>query len=279
MVLDSRILKVKQHFGIFDLEKWTQITPEQVLQIPDVGPVTLEHVRLYLAARNLTLRGDQTPEYWKQHLSESRIGHTMGEEDIAVACPFLILIDELEKHPFCFRGMSADSDQHGLPVIVTTEFRSLGVSMGDYSIDGYVGQCHIERKSMDDAHGTILGWGERRERFVRELETLAEIDCAAVVVECTLADLIQNAPSRGKKSQQENAKILFRQVLAWTQDYRVPWHFCDGRRLAEMATFRILERYWDHETQKRKAAAKPAKEVKVATESVNREREALASLF
>lgn len=170
-----------------------------------------------------------------------------------VLCPFAVIIDCQEKQPFSFTGLASDADRGGLPIEVRTIFRSLGVSRGDYSIVGLEDTCGIERKSLEDAHGTILGWGERRERFVRELETLATLPCSAVVVECTLSELIQQAPSRGVKSATENAKTLFRQVLAWQQDYRVPWVFCDGRRMAEIATFRILERYWKNtEREKRK---------------------------
>ena len=115
----------------------------------------------------------------------------------------------------------------------------------------------IERKSLDDAHGAFLGWGRRRERFELELENLASFDCAAVVVECSFATLISGAPSRGKKTRGENAKILHRQILAWQQDYRVPWHFCDDRRLAEITAFRILERFWkkrNHQKQLRQVS-------------------------
>lgn len=244
MVLDSKLLMIKQKFGIFALDDWKRVAPQDLLAMDGIGPVTLDMVRIWLAARNLTLANDQTPEFWKKHLSEAKIGAQMAEEDIAVTCPFTILVDVQEKHPFTFTELSADADQDHRPLIVPTIWRSLGVAMGDYSIEGFEGRCHIERKSMDDAHGTFLGWGERRARFEREIANLSEMECAAVVVECSFLQLIQQAPSHGKKSAQENAKILMRQVLAWKQDYRVPWEFCDGRRFAEVVTFRLLERFW-----------------------------------
>lgn len=244
MVLDSKFQAIKERFGIFEFADWTRISPRDILAMDGIGQVTLDHVRLYLAARNITLAGDRTPEFWNQHLSEARIGQQLAEEDIAVTCPFTVIVDVQEKHPFTFTDLSADSDREYRPLIVPTVCRALGVSMGDYSIDGYEGQCSIERKSLEDAHGTFLGWGERRARFEREIANLSEMECSAVVVESSFLSLIQQAPSRGKKSAQENAKILMRQVLAWQQDYRVPWVFCDGRRLAEIAAFRILERFW-----------------------------------
>lgn len=264
MVLDAKFLKVKQHFGIFTFEDWKRVSPAEVLSVPDIGPVTLEHIRIYLAARNLTLRDDQTPEFWRKHLSEAKIGGQMTETDIAVTCPFSILIDSQEKHPFTFTDLSADADREFRPLIVPIIWRSLGVSMGDYSIDGHEGQCHIERKSLEDAHGTILGWGERRARFERELANLAQMECSAVVVECSFIQLVQQAPSRGRKTAQENAKILMRQVMAWQQDYRVPWMFCDSRRLAEIVTFRLLERFWRKRQERIKKREKQESQLELA---------------
>jgi len=163
----------------------------------------------------------------------------------------------MEKQPFTFTGLIADADRNHRPLEIQTIVRALGTSCGDYSISGLEDQVAIERKSIEDAHGTILGWGERRERFERELSTLAGLPCSAVVVECTFNDLVELAPEHGVKSASENAKTLFRQVLAWQQDYRVPWVFCRGRRMAEIATYRILERYW------RKVQYEKRKSVKV----------------
>lgn len=168
----------------------------------------------------------------------------------------IILIDSMEQHPFCFDGIRLDlsemtaaqrrafeSGQWDGKVDVETKFRALGAANGDYSLDGYQGRCHVERKSMDDAHGTILGWGERRERFQRELANLAEMESAAVIVECSFADLLKYAPEHGKKSAAENRKVLFRQVISWQQRYRVPWLFCDDRRMAELACYRWLKTF------------------------------------
>lgn len=156
-------------------------------------------------------------------------------------CPFTIAIDCQEKQPFSFTGLAG---RQGRTLQVPTVWKSLGTSHGDYSIEGLEFGVGIERKSMEDAHGTFLGWGERRARFERELEMLSTFSCSAIVVECTLSDLIENAPSFGVKSAAENAKTLFRTVLAWQFDFRVPWLFCKDRRMAEIATFRVLERHW-----------------------------------
>jgi hypothetical protein len=172
---------------------------------------------------------------------------------------FVIIIDIYEQHPWTFSNIRGDASDGGGIISVETQRAALGPAFGDYSVLDYQGRCHIERKSVEDAHGTILGWGDRRDRFQRELENLSTIECAAVVVECSIQHLIATAPSHGKKSSGENAKILFRQVLAWQQDYRVPWLFCDGRRMAEIAAFRIMERFWRNAKKSERAEKREKK--------------------
>lgn len=174
--------------------------------------------------------------------------------------PFTILVDSAEQHAFTFQGIYADADRGGRELVISPGAnlvrQCLGRhpnSLGDYSVQGFVGRCHVERKSMDDAHGTILGFTSsgnadrgRRERFERELANLANIEAGCVVVECSFGELLQNAPEHdlGKKTGLCNRKILHRSIIAWQQDYAVPWFFCDDRRHAELTTFRWLERFW-----------------------------------
>lgn len=257
MVLDSKLRQLYEHYRIAKPEDWSNVLPGSILSLHGIGLQTLNHLRLHLACRGITLRGDRTPAYWQENLSEAKIGTAqVSPSDRAIVCPFRVAIDSREQHPFVFTGMTSDKKDGGRPMLVETVFGSLGNSYGDYAIDGLWSHCHVERKSKNDAHSTILGWGEHRERFEKTLITLAEIPSSAVVVECTLGELIKSAPSRGKKSAGENAKILHRQVMAWMDDYRVPWIFCDTRRLAEVTTFRWLFRYWRHHQADQKAASK-----------------------
>jgi hypothetical protein len=174
--------------------------------------------------------------------------------------PFTILIDTAESQPFTFDGLRADADKDARPLVVRTRFQSLGRypdSLGDYSIDGLVGRVHVERKSLEDCQGTVLGWESsyerehfhpgRRLRFESELMNLAECEAAIVVVEATIEDCMRQMRQWGVKSAAVNAKIFHRSVLAYIQDYQnVPWLFCESRRMAEIATFRFLERFWYH---------------------------------
>lgn len=179
---------------------------------------------------------------------------------------FTILVDTAEQQPFTFDGIHADADRGNGEIAIQPGLnllrRCLGrhpYSLGDYSIDGFEGRCHVERKSMEDAFGTFLGWtgGQsdfgRRQRFEQELANLSNVECAAVVVECSLGMLLDNAPEydQGHKTARLNRKILHRSILAWQQDYQVSWIFCDTRRMAELACFRWLERFYEkHRTKK-----------------------------
>lgn len=247
MALDHLLQRAAEHFGIREPVDWCQVRPEWIRQVDGCGPATVDHLRLYLAARGLTLLDDQTPAYWQQHLESTRIGGQVSGIDTAVVAPFTVLIDAQEKRPFTFAGMRSDSREGGRPMLVPTRVVSLGPTHGDYSIDGFERACHIERKSMGDAHGTFLSHGERRDRWQATLEFLAEIPCAAIVVECTLGQLIASVQPRGTRSRATLAKTIHRQVMAWAEDYRVPFHFCDDRRLAEITTFRILQRFYRHQ--------------------------------
>lgn len=265
MVLDSRIAKVRDYLGLMTAEDFTNVEPREIVAVPDVGRVTLDHIRIYLAARGLVLKNDRTAEYWQQNLSAAKIGTQIGDPDEgtdkSLVTPFTIIIDSAEQQPFPFLGLHADADEGRRPFIVQTDWRSLGRhpnSLGDYSIDGYIGRCHIERKSMFDLQGTILGFAKdnegtsRRDRFEQELKNLAAIEAPLVVIEATLETVLKQLSERGKKPKREKAKILWRSILSYQQEYRVPWLFCDNRRLAEIATFRFLERFWRKRQEEKK---------------------------
>ncbi len=66
---------------------------------------------------------------------------------------------------------------------------------------------------------------------------LSEIESSAVVVECSFEEFICLAPEFGSKTRAENAKNLFRSLLALQQDYRPQWIFAGDRASAEQVTF------------------------------------------
>ena len=242
-------------FGIKKPDDWKNVLPDSIIAKPKIGPKALDALRLWLADQGLTLRDDRTPAYWQQMLT-AREG-----ESRPLACPFIVLIDSQEKHPFTFTGFRAGAAMDNRPLDVTTQIKSLGPSHGDYSVRGYEGQIHIERKSLDDAHNTFLGWGEHRERFEHTLQFLDSIEFGAMVIECTYGTMLSTAPSRGRKSSEENKLILNQQYYAWLLKYRsVKWIFCDSRRLAEVSTFRLFEKFYAYKLRQKKAAEKKSAE-------------------
>lgn len=170
---------------------------------------------------------------------------------------FTILIDSQEKKPYEFGSIAIPKSEHnalcrresdaGLrPVYhVDTEVKSLGNFRGDYSVAGMEGIIHVERKSAEDAIGTFIAWGERRERFTKELEFFASIEHGYIVVESSMLELMKQVPPTTSRGSRENAAILHNQILAWTADYRgIRWLFADSRRMAELQVFFLLKRAW-----------------------------------
>jgi hypothetical protein len=254
MVLDSKLNLLRFYFQIKEPADWSRIRPAEVLAQPDIGEATLNHLRYLLAGQGLTLLDDQTPSYWQSRLIKSRLGaFVLSDADRSVMCPFTILIDSQEKLPFTFAGLTADSKDDSRPIIVPTKRQSLGPSHGDYSIDGHEGQVHIDRKSVDDCIGTVLGWGDRRDQFQRTLQYLGGCQVSAIVVEGSFGACIKECRETKGKTKAENQRTFHRQVLAWQQDFAVPWIFCDTTRFAEKTTFQILRRYFKNFIEREKA--------------------------
>lgn len=249
MALDHQIAIAREHFGITAPEDWCKVRADWIRQLHGCGPETVNHLRIYLAARGLTLQDDATPDFWQRNLAAARIGGQVAESDTAVVAPFTVLIDTQEKQPFTFQGFRSDSSAGGRPLLVQTRFKSLGPTHGDYSIEGLERMAHVERKSMADAHGTFLSHGERRDRWLATLAFLAEIPYAAIVVECSLGAMLAGIEPRGRRSKSTLTKTLHRQVLAWAEDFRIPFHFCDARRLAEATTLAVLRRAYRKELE------------------------------
>ncbi|HEY1189545.1 MAG TPA: ERCC4 domain-containing protein [Gemmata sp.] len=146
-----------------------------------------------------------------------------------------VLIDTREQLPFSFEGLMCDKADGGGPLTVETQRATL--RSGDYSLYGFETLVAIERKSLSDLYGTL---GQGRERFERELERLAAMRWAAVVIEADLAEIITQPPPHS----QLDPKTVFRSILAWSVRYpNVHWLPCGDRRLAEVTTFRLLERF------------------------------------
>jgi hypothetical protein len=166
-------------------------------------------------------------------------------------CPFTILVDSAETNPWTFGEIISDADNLHREIILefgqNLQWQSLGrypESFGDYSIEGSIGDVAIERKSRADLESTLLGFADgHRKRFESELANLAG-GVSAVIVESSLSDLVTKAAAYGEKPAKLNGKILLRSVISLMQEHNVQWIFCDSRRMAEVAAFRWLWRFW-----------------------------------
>jgi hypothetical protein len=176
--------------------------------------------------------------------------------------PFTILVDSNEGSPFSFGGLTTNAAKGNRPIAVKTEFQSLGRypnSKGDYSLKGYVGTIGIERKSIEDAWATLLGWptrqeknrdgASRRDRFKSEMENLNAMQCAEVVVEASLGDCLNAVPEYTEKPHDVCRKIFFNTIVSCRYNYpHVAWTFCDSRHMAESWVYKLLAKFWKEET-------------------------------
>jgi ERCC4-type nuclease len=145
------------------------------------------------------------------------------------------LIDHREQLPFAFTGLRTDAKDGRRPLVVPTQRAALVT--GDYSLEGSTDLVAIERKGLPDLYSTL---GQGRDRFERELQRLAAMRFAAVVVEADWLKILRDPPENSRL----NPKTIFRSVLAWQQRFvHVHWWFCGDRRFTEVVTFRILERF------------------------------------
>lgn len=153
-----------------------------------------------------------------------------------------VVIDTREQKPFTFKGIICDKIDGGGELIVTTKRGTL--RSGDYSLEGFEDSLAVERKSLSDLYSTL---SQGRARFERELARLASYRFAAVVIEADWSEVCTAPPPRTRFTP----KAVFRSIIAWTVRFPVVhWIPAGPRRLAEITTFRLLERFLREELQR-----------------------------
>jgi len=152
-----------------------------------------------------------------------------------LTAPFAVLIDGREKAPYRFTDIRADARHGRGRIIVPTEWAHL--KTGDYTIRHMKSIVAVERKSLADLYSTL---GQHRDRFEAEHQRMAEMRRAAVVIEASWRDILRNPPERSKLIP----KTVFRTAMSWFMRYGVPWFAVEDRRMAELTTFRLLEKAW-----------------------------------
>lgn len=134
----------------------------------------------------------------------------------------MVVVDTREQQPYAFD-----------PSRVTTVRRALPA--GDYSLEGYEVSVAAERKSLEDYVASVVG---ARDRFARELRALGEYDCACVVVEATLDDVLAHRYRSGA-----HPTAVLGATLSIIVDHGVPVFFCGDRQLACRFVEGLLCRY------------------------------------
>jgi DNA excision repair protein ERCC-4 len=134
-----------------------------------------------------------------------------------------ILIDSREQNPFTFQGYEVKTQTAPLPV-------------GDYSLPGFEDRAAIERKSLDDLVGCLMG--KDRERFERELRKGRFYELFAVVVEAPFSDV-----SRGRYRSEMKPHSALQSIIAFQVRYRVPFVWAGNRAGAEYITHGLIAKY------------------------------------
>ena len=134
-----------------------------------------------------------------------------------------ILIDTREQTPFTFTGYDVDPETATLPV-------------GDYSLPGFQDRAAIERKSLNDLIGCLMG--KDRERFERELARGRHYDLFMVVVEGNLADV-----SQGRYHSDMKPQAALQSIITFQVRYRIPFVWAGNRTGAEYMTYSFLAKY------------------------------------
>ncbi len=142
----------------------------------------------------------------------------------------IILTDSREQLPYSFDRW---------PVQVETA----GLQVGDYSLKFWEDKISIERKSLDDLIGCLMG--KNRERFEKELSRGRSYELFCIVVESDLSDI-----SRGHYQSNMKPTAALQTIAAFFIRYQVPFLFCGNRAGAEYITYSLLSKYL-YEIEKR----------------------------
>jgi DNA excision repair protein ERCC-4 len=136
---------------------------------------------------------------------------------------FQILIDTREQQPYSFDRWQVQTERAGL-------------NTGDYSIAGFRDRVGIERKSLDDLIGCLMG--KDRERFERELARGRVLDLFCVVIEGSMDDIAKGRYRSGMKPA-----AALQSIMAFHVRFGVSFLFCGNRAGAEYVTYSLLSKF------------------------------------
>lgn len=151
----------------------------------------------------------------------------------------VIVADSREQAPYSFEQWPVNVVRAGLPA-------------GDYSLIGFEDRVAVERKTLDDLIGCLMG--KERDRFQRELSKLRPYESAAVIIEATLCDI-----TRGRYRSQMKPQAALQSIATFFVRCGVPFLFCGDRASGEYMTYSLLSKYL-YEIDKRYRVAQKAME-------------------
>jgi len=140
----------------------------------------------------------------------------------------VIVVDTREQKAYSFDSDRAGTLKAALPA-------------GDYSLAGMEGAVAVERKSLDDFVSTVI---HARKRFNAELNRLAGYQSACVVVEGSLADVMEH-----RYKGEAHPLSVVGSAISTIVDFRIPVYFCSNRQLARLFTQEFLLRFHAREAR------------------------------
>lgn len=110
---------------------------------------------------------------------------------------------------------------------------------GDYSILDMEHRVTLERKTLADFYACV---GKERNRFERELKRMVEFEYAAVIIESSLANILQ-----GYEYSRVHPHSAIGSILAWSVKYnRLPFFFADNRKSCRAIIYRLLNKFYEY---------------------------------
>jgi hypothetical protein len=123
---------------------------------------------------------------------------------------------------------------------------SLKLDAGDYTVECISDKIAIERKaSVAEIYGNLIKT-KMRERFEREMEILQGLPEAYIVCEFPESNLYEfphncGFPPKVKKYIRASGSYLRKLIHNITNDYGIPFIFCNDKAEAETVTLNLLE--------------------------------------
>lgn len=133
--------------------------------------------------------------------------------------PLVIVVDTREQKPYTY-------PPHSITATLKT---------GDYSVEGLEDRVTVERKTKEDAYQSVT---RGRARFIRELERMATLNRAYIVIESTLAGMLKPPKYHGA-----HPRSVVNSLFAMSVKYGIGIVFAGSRALGRAATYQVLSKY------------------------------------